>query len=87
MFLFKDKIERITCWLYSQNVWHKKPRGYDPCASDYTADYLNRPDVQRALHANVTNIPYPWTHCKYELQSQFQSRSHFIKNFETHKYI
>ncbi|KAG8387964.1 hypothetical protein BUALT_Bualt02G0075900 [Buddleja alternifolia] len=38
--------------------------GYDPCASDYTEVYLNRPDVQKALHANITHrIPYPWTHC------------------------
>ncbi|KAK9691418.1 hypothetical protein RND81_09G195500 [Saponaria officinalis] len=43
--------------------WHKKPAGYDPCASYYTEDYLNRPDVQAALHANVTKIPYNWTHC------------------------
>ncbi|KAH9771683.1 Carboxypeptidase [Citrus sinensis] len=43
--------------------WRRKPAGYDPCASDYTEVYLNRPDVQKALHANVTNIPYPWTHC------------------------
>ncbi|KAL8534903.1 hypothetical protein ACS0TY_010805 [Phlomoides rotata] len=37
--------------------------GYDPCASDYTQLYFNRPDVQKALHANLTKIPYPWTHC------------------------
>ncbi|GAV72258.1 Peptidase_S10 domain-containing protein [Cephalotus follicularis] len=43
--------------------WHKKPAGYDPCVSDYTEVYMNRPDVQKALHANVTKIPYPWTHC------------------------
>ncbi|CAK9162779.1 unnamed protein product, partial [Ilex paraguariensis] len=43
--------------------WHKKPTGFDPCASDYTEVYMNRPDVQEALHANVTKISYPWTHC------------------------
>ncbi|XP_019451019.1 PREDICTED: serine carboxypeptidase-like 34 isoform X1 [Lupinus angustifolius] len=44
--------------------WHKiAAAGYDPCASDYTEVYLNRPEVQKALHANVTKIPYPWTHC------------------------
>ncbi|KAI4370757.1 hypothetical protein MLD38_019069 [Melastoma candidum] len=37
--------------------------GYDPCASDYTETYLNRPEVQRALHANLTGISYPWSHC------------------------
>ncbi|KAL2484976.1 Serine carboxypeptidase-like 34 [Abeliophyllum distichum] len=43
--------------------WHKRPSGYDPCLSDYTEIYMNRPDVQKALHANITRIPYPWTHC------------------------
>lgn len=43
--------------------WHKKPAGYDPCLSDYTEVYLNRADVQQALHANVTKLPYSWTHC------------------------
>ncbi|PIN25107.1 Serine carboxypeptidases (lysosomal cathepsin A) [Handroanthus impetiginosus] len=37
--------------------------GYDPCASYYSESYFNRPDVQQALHANVTKIPYAWTHC------------------------
>lgn len=37
--------------------------GYDPCMSDYTEVYMNRVDVQQALHANVTKIPYRWTHC------------------------
>ncbi|EPS61504.1 hypothetical protein M569_13293, partial [Genlisea aurea] len=39
------------------------PAGYDPCAGYYTEVYLNRPDVQKALHANVTHLNYPWTHC------------------------
>ncbi|KAH7569815.1 hypothetical protein JRO89_XS05G0003400 [Xanthoceras sorbifolium] len=47
--------------------WWKKPAGYDPCASDYTEVYLNRPDVQKALHANVTKISYPWTHCSEKI--------------------
>lgn len=54
-----------TCLLRLQDGWHKKPTGYDPCLSEYTEVYMNRPDVQKALHANVTNIPYPWTHCRY----------------------
>ncbi|KAK1325071.1 Serine carboxypeptidase-like 34 [Acorus calamus] len=43
--------------------WHKKPAGYDPCVSYDTEAYLNQPGVQKALHANVTGIPYSWTHC------------------------
>ncbi|KAL2326016.1 hypothetical protein Fmac_025074 [Flemingia macrophylla] len=26
--------------------------------------YYNRPDVQKALHANTTGIPYKWTACR-----------------------
>ncbi|KAL7257552.1 hypothetical protein ACSBR1_003791 [Camellia fascicularis] len=37
--------------------------GYDPCTENYAEKYYNRPDVQRALHANITKIPYKWTAC------------------------
>ncbi|KAL1807539.1 hypothetical protein ACET3Z_024529 [Daucus carota] len=58
------KIHGIAPHLFSKHDgWHKKPAGYDPCLSEYTEVYLNRPDVQKALHANVTKISYPWTHC------------------------
>lgn len=43
--------------------WHKMPAGYDPCLDQYTTQYLNRPDVQAALHANVTKVPHAWSHC------------------------
>lgn len=66
-----DYLELIRTYVYVhyisqlnlQEGWHKRPEGYDPCASDYTYLYLNNPQVQKALHANVTGIPYPWTHC------------------------
>ncbi|KAI3473694.1 hypothetical protein Pfo_031403 [Paulownia fortunei] len=49
---------------FSHDGRRRRPlSGYDPCAKDYTEVYFNRPDVQQALHANVTKIPYPWTHC------------------------
>ncbi|KAL8120519.1 serine carboxypeptidase-like 34 [Apium graveolens] len=57
-------IHGIAPHLFSKHEgWHKKPAGYDPCLSGYTETYLNRADVQKSLHANVTKIPYPWTHC------------------------
>nr|GMD39286.1 serine carboxypeptidase-like 34 [Ipomoea batatas] len=47
-------VRGIAPHLFSKMAgWHKKPSGYDPCAPDYTEAYLNRPDVQKALHANV----------------------------------
>lgn len=38
----------------------------DPCSDYYTIAYMNRPDVQNSLHANVTNIKYSnWQPCRY----------------------
>ncbi|KAH9543433.1 hypothetical protein CY35_13G064700 [Sphagnum magellanicum] len=37
---------------------------YDPCVADEVETYLNRPEVQVALHANITGLPYQWTHCR-----------------------
>ncbi|KAK6921464.1 Peptidase S10, serine carboxypeptidase [Dillenia turbinata] len=57
-------IQGIAPKLFSKfAAWHTKPAGYDPCQSYYSEAYFNRPDVQEALHANVTKIPYVWTHC------------------------
>ncbi|KAL0365432.1 UNVERIFIED_CONTAM: Serine carboxypeptidase II-3 [Sesamum angustifolium] len=36
---------------------------FDPCSDEYVFDYLNIPEVQKALHANVTGIPGPWDTC------------------------
>ncbi|KAL6650046.1 hypothetical protein ACP70R_014270 [Stipagrostis hirtigluma subsp. patula] len=35
----------------------------DPCTNHYVSSYLNRPEVQRALHANTTGLSYPWMDC------------------------
>ncbi|KAH6814366.1 serine carboxypeptidase-like 40 [Perilla frutescens var. frutescens] len=35
----------------------------DPCIDEYVHTYLNRPEVQEALHANLTKIPYDWQAC------------------------
>ena len=37
---------------------------YDPCVDNEVATYLNRPEVQQAIHANMTGtIPGPWADC------------------------
>ncbi|GFP84292.1 serine carboxypeptidase-like 40 [Phtheirospermum japonicum] len=42
----------------------------DPCSYGYVYVYLNRADVQKALHANVTKISdYDWELCSYVLQT------------------
>ncbi|KAH0452099.1 hypothetical protein IEQ34_019398 [Dendrobium chrysotoxum] len=53
--------------LFSQHeLWPGMSRvsaGYDPCTEDYVETYFNREDVQRALHANVTQLSYPYSSC------------------------
>lgn len=41
----------------------RRRAGYDPCIENNAEIYYNRPDVQVALHANTTHIPYNWTGC------------------------
>ncbi|XP_057972885.1 serine carboxypeptidase-like 25 isoform X2 [Malania oleifera] len=41
--------------------------GYDPCTEKYAEVYYNREDVQKAMHANTTRIPYRWTACSETL--------------------
>ncbi|OAE21763.1 hypothetical protein AXG93_2550s1000 [Marchantia polymorpha subsp. ruderalis] len=45
---------------------------YDPCSENYAEVYFNRPDVQKALHANTTGISYRWTACSSTLFALWQ---------------
>ncbi|CAN6894676.1 unnamed protein product [Brassica oleracea] len=38
-------------------------RAYDPCTERYSNVYFNHVEVQKALHANVTRLSYPWKSC------------------------
>ncbi|CDY23509.1 BnaC06g24780D [Brassica napus] len=38
-------------------------RNFDPCSDNYVQAYLNRHEVQVALHANGTKLPYEWMPC------------------------
>ncbi|CAO2814051.1 unnamed protein product [Amaranthus hypochondriacus] len=59
--------------------WLKRPAaGYDPCTSEYTETYMNTPAVQAALHANITKLPYPWTHCNNNITSWSDSPSSIL---------
>jgi len=52
------------CLNSSDSLNQPKCRGdYDPCAEDYVHSYLNLPQVQEALHANITKLPYTWEEC------------------------
>ncbi|KAL9841790.1 putative serine carboxypeptidase-like 23 [Arabidopsis thaliana] len=45
---------------------------YDPCTESYAEVYYNRPDVQRAMHANLTSIPYKWTLCNMVVNNNWK---------------
>ncbi|GFP82754.1 serine carboxypeptidase-like 40 [Phtheirospermum japonicum] len=45
---------------------------FDPCCDYYVHAYLNRPEVQKALHANITSIPYDWQLCNNVLFRKWQ---------------
>ncbi|XP_026400890.1 serine carboxypeptidase II-3-like isoform X1 [Papaver somniferum] len=40
---------------------------FDPRSDQYIDYYLNIPEVQKALHANVTGLPYQWESCSREI--------------------
>lgn len=52
---------------------------YDPCTESYADIYYNRPDVQRAMHANQTAIPYKWTACRYITNQRTMNQGSTIK--------
>lgn len=56
--------------LRSHHPW--RSYGYDPCTERYSTLYFNRPEVQKALHANVTSISYSWATCSDPLEKYWQ---------------
>ncbi|KAK8639821.1 hypothetical protein V6N13_138188 [Hibiscus sabdariffa] len=53
------------CHNSSLTVIPKKPSvaNFDPCSDYYVYAYLNRADVQEAMHANVTKLDHDWEPC------------------------
>lgn len=54
-------------------------KNMDPCSEYYVYAYLNRPNVQKALHANVTKLDYDWQPCRYV--SLYRQRSYALDIF------
>ena len=66
-------------WVGAQARANRLPE-YDPCVDLEVATYLNRPDVQAALHVNTSGqLPGPWADCsdtvKYSRYARVQSTS------------
>ncbi|GJN00207.1 hypothetical protein PR202_ga17621 [Eleusine coracana subsp. coracana] len=61
----QDQRRSFLSLLQKKNGHRRRPyNSYDPCADNYVIKYLNRDDVQAALHANVSGIiPYKWAPC------------------------
>ncbi|EXB55177.1 Serine carboxypeptidase-like 35 [Morus notabilis] len=58
------KLLNVAPRLFTKHdLWHWLPSGYDPCTEDYAVRFFNREDVQRALHANVTQLSYSYSPC------------------------
>ncbi|XP_058221919.1 serine carboxypeptidase-like 40 [Rhododendron vialii] len=51
---------------------------FDPCTDNYVHAYLNSPEVQKAMHANVTKISYDWEACSDVIQKWRDSPSTII---------
>ncbi|XP_028080431.1 serine carboxypeptidase-like 40 [Camellia sinensis] len=51
---------------------------FDPCSDYYVYAYLNRADVQEALHANVTKLSYDWEPCSLVIRRWEDSPSTII---------
>ncbi|DBA89195.1 TPA: hypothetical protein ACH3X1_016344 [Trebouxia sp. C0004] len=53
------------------------PGDYDPCVDNEVEIYFNRPEVQKAMHANMTGMPGPWVDCNpniaYSMDDLFTS--------------
>ncbi|EMS64875.1 Serine carboxypeptidase 24 [Triticum urartu] len=49
---------------FKDTLIRRRSNSYDPCTETYAEKYYNRLDVQRAMHANITRIPYRWTACR-----------------------
>ncbi|KAM0823448.1 hypothetical protein ACQ4PT_070867 [Festuca glaucescens] len=70
MLLFEAKHPTGCCRTFMQ-PW--MTGSYDPCTERYSTAYYNRPDVQRALHANVTGaINYTWATCSDTINSNWR---------------
>ncbi|XP_043703637.1 serine carboxypeptidase-like 25 [Telopea speciosissima] len=70
------RIQRIPQRFFS--ISSRQISGFDPCTENYAKIYYNRPDVQKALHANTTQISYKWTTCNHILHDNWNDRAYSV---------
>ncbi|PIA43592.1 hypothetical protein AQUCO_01900174v1 [Aquilegia coerulea] len=72
--LLAKEIGNINMYnLYSEDCSSIHKHGaIDPCEKNYVNSYLNLPGVQTALHANRTQLPYPWSFCSFGTNSSWR---------------
>ncbi|XVF73591.1 hypothetical protein PTKIN_Ptkin12aG0214500 [Pterospermum kingtungense] len=68
------------CHNGSLTVQPKQPSvtNFDPCSDNYVYAYLNRADVQEAMHANVTKLDHDWEPCSEIIRKWGDSPSTII---------
>ncbi|KAG6773676.1 hypothetical protein POTOM_020989 [Populus tomentosa] len=71
-FAKSTKMFAVPKSLKTIDILRRIPAGYDPCTMNHATDYFNLPDVQAALHANVTNIPGPYVLCNNDVNKAWQ---------------
>jgi hypothetical protein len=57
----------VALYIWCQVLGQFRMQQYDPCTQAHSNIFFNRPDVQKAMHANTTGIPYPWEKCSNTL--------------------
>lgn len=57
---------------------NKLTHDLDPCSDHYVTAYMNTPEVQEALHANVTKLNYDWQPCSAVISKWVDSPSTVI---------
>ncbi|CAN0863678.1 Serine carboxypeptidase-like 40, partial [Linum grandiflorum] len=55
---------------------------FDECSANYAEYYLNREDVQEAMHANTTKIPHPWSSCSNHLVQYRQGSTSVLNEIQ-----
>ncbi|VVB05143.1 unnamed protein product [Arabis nemorensis] len=51
---------------------------FDPCSQHYMTAYLNRANVQKAMHANTTKLPYMWSQCNDDIRIDYNSTDKYV---------